>query len=63
MSKIIDYYLVTKNYNSDMNEAVRVYLNKGFTPLGGVSIGYAYDPTDEEMHARFAQAMVKYEGA
>lgn len=61
MNKIIEYRLVAETNSCRMNELIGDFIEKGFQPFGGAGVAYLFDPTDEEVHTKYSQAMVKYE--
>jgi hypothetical protein len=50
MKKIVDYFVATANYSSELESIVQLYLGKGYQPYGDMQIGSV-----------LYQPMVKYE--
>lgn len=58
MPKIIDYHLITAYKESDLMEAVKGAMLKGWRPFGAVSVSLS--ESDEYRYIIFVQPMVKY---
>ena len=63
MKRVIEYRTITATGDGELNVEVNAYIEEGWQPLGGPSMGVFphFNPTQDVMATLlYSQAMVKY---
>lgn len=63
MNKIIDYKVIKRGNQVEMEEAINDYIKLGWQPLGGISFNKFQYREGVFMDKAFVQAIVKYENS